>query len=295
MTGYTERELQIIEGIKEALVKHAYVKVNDGGYSSDVYLDRGDELREDQIKNIANAEDKMQAFYDELDEWNMNCMDNELDYLSETVQNKWNEEKYGELEVDEEDFVCEWIREEVAINFPYDELLKQDVTVNIMMDTGDGNYDYTLNNFLSYNASEDEEIEEESSILWLVRQQGYTKEDLEKAIKEGTENNFLKSVIQELLNVSTHMNALTFFVKMSLRELIDLENKKTITVSKYTSIGLLDVWSGAGGTLEIVLERDVVIPLELADVNIDGGRGYSADSIYGLMNSFWTDSVIAVI
>ena len=135
---------------------------------------------------------------------------------------------------------------------------------------------------------------EESSIAWLVKSQGYGIKivDMKRNGYNG-DNKFLLSVQDELLNVTTHMNALTFFARMGLGELIDLmENKRDITVKSDVSCGLYDPWNGAGSILEIELVSDIILPKELYDINIDGARGYSVSSIYGMLDSFWQGDMI---
>lgn len=286
-------ELTIIERIKEIIRKETTLTESEGTFKGSIYLERGEELHEHNIKNILNSSDKLGTFYDELFDWCLESTDYEYDFVYKTLKDNWE----SGIEIDfyeYEDFINEWVRENVIFDFPYDELLLQELNVNIMIDNGDGNYDFTLNNFLSYNASEDEEIEDESGIVWLVNQQGYSKNDLEKAIEEGTDSKFLNSIISECQNVSSHMNALNFFVKMTLKDIIDIENKKELILSKDTNAGLLDIWNGAGGLLEIYLEKNVTVPLKIASLDLDGNRGYGVGSIYGMSNNFWANTITSV-
>jgi hypothetical protein len=158
----------------------------------------------------------------------------------------------------------------------------------LILDTGDGNYDFTLNNLFS-----EKKIANESALLWLAKKQGYTKTQLKAAIFENEcgDSKFLKSVRQECANVTTHMNALAFFVKITIKELIEYKEKSgAVLIKKGTSCGLIDVWNGAGGVLEIQLEKDVKIPKnKIRSFTIDGGDGYGVDQIYGMSSSFWTE------
>jgi hypothetical protein len=287
----TNEKIQSI--VRDLIEKHAYLTKKDDHYESDLYVDYQDQLSDDQILKICKADNKMDAFYDELEEFVRDSTWYAEDEVLAIVKDNWDEEEYGGF-IQFQDAITDYLREIVYFNFNYNHFLSQDVYVNVLVDTGDSNYDYTLNNFASYNASNDEEIDEESSILWLVRQQGYTKEQLENAAWNGEYggSKFLKSVHTELVNVSTHMNALAFFVTMTLQEYIDFsDSKQSLILGKDTSCGLYDCWNGAGGCLEIKLEKDVVIPHEYIEAHIDGTRGYSIDEIYGMMNSFWTDTV----
>lgn len=195
--------------------------------------------------------------------------------------------------------------------------MNQSVEVDIIVDTGDENYDYTLNCvYPHYNGIYGETVSNESAIVWLSKQQGYTKTQLNKALRNGEHNGskFLQSMRTEVLNCTSHMNALTLFIKMTLGECFDLieaiekdsindeksgyrtvqkrRGKGYITLSKNTACGLYDLWSGAGSVLDIVLERDVKLPLKyISTSKPDGCRGYGLSEIYGMCRSFWKGKV----
>jgi hypothetical protein len=166
-----------------------------------------------------------------------------------------------------------------------------------------------------YNGTYGETIDENASILWLAKQQGYKKSDLNKALRneEYKDSKLLKSIRTEIVNCSSHMNVLTFCVEMTLEEAINLNNrikeeeplnksynpkerkgKDCITISKDTTCGLYDPWSGAGSVLEIELEKDVVLPLKYIDSALpDGCRGsYSINEVYCPTN-IWRNGKVA--
>lgn len=277
----------IISHVKEIIEGHLYLDKDGDCYYGDIYADYRDKLSFDSIKKIVQSDNSMETFYDQF--YVIECEDCEYSFILNTIRDHWDYPKYGNFE-EHEDNIREWIHENVYFNFPYDHFLKQEVKVNIIVNTGDGNYDYTLNNFASYNSVPGEVINNKSSILWLVKQQGYSKTQLNNAVRkeEFDGSKFLKSVFQELINVTTHMNALAFFVKMTLKEFIDLkENPRKIILPANTSCGLYDPWNGAGSVLEIELDKEVVIPKRFAEPHIDGTRGYGIDEIYGMCGSFW--------
>jgi hypothetical protein len=218
--------------------------------------------------------------------WEWDWDSYEYQYIYDIIEKHWdNDEEYEANKY----LIIDWLNENISFNLPYDHYLDQSVLVDIIVNTGDGDYDYTLNNWLTWDARE-EEINDESSILWLVKQQGYTKEQLKNLIEEHEiyDSKFLKSIYQECENVTTHMNALAFFTKMTLKEYIELqENPSDLTLSERTSCGLYDCWNGAGGCLEIYLEKPVIIPKDFIEVHIDGCRGYGVNEIYGMCSSFW--------
>ena len=206
------------------------------------------------------------------------------------------------------------------MNLPSKHYLGQKVCVDIIVDTGDENYDYVSNDmYPHYNGRIEDTIPEEASILWLARQQGYKKRQLNSAMRHGEffGSELLKSLRAEVHNCSTHMNALAFFVEMTVEQLFDLQEalkdntkkdpplkkdeyrcvwerkgRRKIIIDKSAVCGLYDNWSGAGSVLDIKLEKDVVLPMKYISTALpDGGRGYGVASIYGVCSSMWTPTL----
>ena len=230
------------------------------------------------------------------------------------------------------DFIHDWVYDHIYFEKPYDHYFNQSVLVNIIVNTGDLDHDYTLNKLFGCNSSqqdlglgsgsEDAEklVKEKSALVWLMKQQGYSTEVIADFVANGNTHGsqLLQSIYDECTNTSSCMNALTFLVSMTLREVLDLhedtqrvgvlalepvggdeESDKGIyangyiTIHKNTTCGLVDFWNGAGSILEIKLERDVVLPLALIDsVQPDGCRGFGVMSVYGLCSSFWTEDAV---
>lgn len=137
-----------------------------------------------------------------------------------------------------------------------------------------------------------EELEKEfNPIVFLIQSQGYEVEDLFD--KEKLENSkFLKSLKEEFENVSGTDYANLVFSKISANytDLMELENSEdNIKIPKEMSIvGLIDTNSGAGSSLSIELEKDLVINRDnakiVSDFN-DEQEGYSIQKIYGLVST----------
>lgn len=186
--------------------------------------------------------------------------------------------------------------------------------INIMMDTGDGNYDYTLNAHYPcwYGGRQGEAMDDKASLVWLAKQQGYTKGQLRKALDEGDmadPKGFLESVRVEAANMASHMQTLTFLVRMDLEMLMKINRMIQIreeggrhydatkygdyghiTLDKSVECGLFDPWQGGGSVLEIQLDKDVKIPIKyIRSCLPDGGDGYSIESVYGMCGSAWRD------
>ena len=111
-------------------------------------------------------------------------------------------------------------------------------------------------------------------------------------------NGFLRSMRQEMANLPSHMACLTFLVRMTLGQAIDLNWDMTqnpsgsIILDKETMCGLYDMWSGGGSVLEVELERDVKIPYSIIRSALpDGGDGqYSVGETYGMAASAWQET-----
>lgn len=179
------------------------------------------------------------------------------------------------------------------------------MNVDILIDTGDGNYDYVLNCvYPHYNGDEDDEIDDKAALMWLTEQMGYTKEQLDKA-RKGTDfggSAYLKSVEQELANCASHMQQLVFLVSMTLGECLQLNQRIAasqnsedfITVPRTVRCGLFDRWSGAGSVLEIKLEKDLRIPLKFIDAAIpdEAVFKWNISNVYAMCASVWRTELV---
>ena len=176
----------------------------------------------------------------------------------------------------------------------YDHYLNQKVCIDIFVDSGDYNYDLGVNQvYPHYNGDVEEPIKDECCLVWLAKTQGYTKEELEKNLykDEKFTNKFFESVYDELNNCTSHMNCLVFLKRMTLREYLEMmDSKKQVHISKDTRCGLFDNWSGAGGLLDIHLEKDINIPREnIHEITDDGQFRYNIHEVYGVDDSFWEE------
>ena len=120
----------------------------------------------------------------------------------------------------------------------------------------------------------------------------------------------------ECANLPSHMATVTFLVKMTLEQLIDLNrcirlqdrNGRNydasknpycgyIVLGKSTMCGLFDPWSGGGSILEVQLERDVRLPIRYiwsAHPDGYGYGGYGVGDVYGLCGSAWQDTPVKI-
>lgn len=292
--------------------KYGYAKESDGTFYFEVFADYRDMLDGKTATKILKQKNPFEYFHDILlFEWY-----NESD--AEIWHNIYNEIEASlrniginpQMATDAEFDLWDFLSVCVVINLPYKHYLEQRFCVNIKVDTGDGNEDFTLNSvFPSYNEDAGYRLNDKASIVWLAKQQGYTKTQLWKTLQANDQDNskgFLNSMCIEVANEASHMNALTFLVSMSFRELIKLyteihkyenaEEKSTfsrhaILISKGTTTGLYDCWSGGGSMFEIELEKDIKLPIKyIRSALPDGEDGnYSIKSVYGMSEKNWCE------
>ena len=305
-----KQELVFKKAAEEALNSVCF-RDKHGNFYTEIYADYRDELDDQSLKKLCNAENPREQFYEWLDEAYLECI---WDYEDQVIKEVLKDEDFAEIASGlDEDEVRDHLRDMFYVKLPEEHYLNQDILVDILVDTGDLNYDYTCNNIgPHYDAMENEPIPEESSLLWLARQQGYTKTQLKQAMRERpAKKNFMQSMFDEINNVASHMNTLTFMVKMSLEEYFHLtdaivkerERNKSYTMNgrkgrgwilldKTTTTGLYDPWNGGGSLLEIHLDKDVRLPIRCIETaKHDGCRGYSIREIYCCCTSLWTETL----
>ena len=295
------------ERIKE-IVENNFRTNDDGGI--EVYCDYRDELCDATIKEIMKSDNPRQAFSETL--WNFDDS-YEWSHLFDTVKRELkgdDEELYLNNQTEMSDFLYE------TYSFYYpEEHFNKSVKVNIMLDTGNMNYDFTCDNVLNwYGQGCGNEFDKNSSMLWLAKQQkkaGLLRDCVKKNI--ASEDKFIKSAIQELKNHTNSMGTMTFLVKMDLFDLFKIheaiakekefnksyyldERKGTgyIVLDKSTMCGLFNAWSGGGSVLEIECEKDIKIPIKcIFDAVVDGTKIYGCDvgEVYGLVGSAWSNTL----
>ena len=236
----------------------------------------------------------MEAFEDELYNW-FNPNDN-YSGIEEDVKSMCQEVGFDIDELNEEDYRMVWdlVTDNIWYKPDYEHYLNQKVCIDIFVDSGDYNYDLGVNQvYPHYNGDVEEPIKDECCLVWLAKTQGYTKEELEKNLynDEKFTNKFFESVYDELNNCTSHMNCLVFLKRMTLREYLEMmDSKKPVHISKDTRCGLFDNWSGAGGLLDIHLEKDIDIPREnIHEITDDGQFRYNIHEVYGVDDSFWEE------
>lgn len=272
----------------------AYINkyTKDGTYT--MYADHNDYFNASDVQKALYSENPEETLMDlfDSDTWvyaEQEFMDGFLEYCRDNGYNEPDDDTIIEL------------RDMGLVGFDIDwgHYLSREYYARIIVNTGDGKYDYTLNPsyYNNYEGSngEDGPADTKASLFWLAKTQGYSAGELLAAIKDegkSTQSKFLKSAAIEAINTNSGMNALTIMVNATLEDMINWHiNKSPITISTECSgkgIGLYDGWSGSGSVLEIELEKPFVIPAEfVAEFNVDYGD-YSIEDVYGPSGSCYT-------
>jgi hypothetical protein len=295
---------QFHKRIEEELNKYPGVDYKGGTYECELYADYRDCLDDSDIHKILKADEPLHKFYSFIDEW----YDPEAAEVFDSVANEIYETLCGDADAEFAnkglivDDVYDYLQSIFWPACPYDHFLRQEVNINILVDTGDGNVDYTENTSIypTWCADSDREPSDKASIIWLAKQQGYSKSEFWKAMLDDSECDsvFLKSARKELRNQSSAMGILAFMVRVTLEQAMTLkslaDSEGALILSKDTRVGLVDLWDGAGSILEIELERDVVLPWSLVRSALpDGMDGrYGIGNIYGVDDYLWEDGGI---
>lgn len=300
--------------------KLGYERQKDGTFAYEIYADYRDEMDPKTAIKILESQEPMETFWDVLDGWYQ-------DYEAQ-LRTDLEKEIRGELTAPDgpcpagltdeaEAELWDLLAELVYYELPAQHFLTQTFKTDIMTDTGDGNYDYTLNRFdHRWNGPRGEPIDDRAGIVWLAKTQGYTRARLQRALwAEDAPEGFLASMQTELANLSSHMSTVTFLVEMTLEQLIklnrlihlqDREGRHYdardnpycgyIIIDKGTMAGLYDPWYGGGSMFDIELEKDVKLPVKFIRSALpDGGDGYAVEDVYAMCAAAWRHGGVKVI
>ena len=279
-------------------------------FFDEAYTDYEDYVSDKDLGDILDSDDPEQALEEMLWDCYAGC---EWQYRDDIVSGflKTPEgSKYDREEIDDE-LVEMWY-----FKIPKDHYFEQEVNVDIVVDTGDANYDYTLNAvYPHYNGREDDEIDDKASLVWLAKTQGYTREQLQNYLTNGKDKldvkGFLETVYQEVINCSASCPALFIPIKMTIRQLLkinkiinardkngyvyDPDKRKdcgSLIIDKNVDCALYDSWAGGGGCWGIELEKDIKLPIKFIHKAVpDGCLDYSMEECYGVTSDCWKDAL----
>lgn len=307
-TVYTINTPEIEEKIQSTLKNAVELRDAGGGtFEYAVYKNYNDRIDDAEMNRVLESDDPREAFQTMIEEsYNTGVSD----FMYETtakILHELNQEfaaRPDVLSVSIDD-VLNYLYDNISVSYPTDDFLSQTFCSNVMIDTGDGNYDFVLNNFWPhYDSRLEDELDSKASLVWLAGTQGYGKDQLEVWLKNKHDDapKFIKSIYSEVQNASSHMNVLTFLIKLTAGDLLNMNeflknspksNQTLIKIEPGTPCGLYDPWSGAGSLFEIELEKEIQVPVKfvrsiLVDPQRSGLCGtYSIHDAYGVNDRFW--------
>ena len=272
-----------------------YVDKTDDYFTYTYYADYNDKLSAEQVAEILESDSPLETFYEKLNEFYHDSDDYARDEIKEGFKDYLKSHNAEVSEEQLEDRFNDMLFDYVDFTPDYNHFLGQDFKCRIGIDTGDSNYDYTLNpsyyngNIGANPEGEEKGIDKPASLVWLAETQGYSLEQLRKALAEGDVKNpqgFLQSVRHEAQNMSSHMAQLVFLCTASLSELLNWNTDKTaLSIPRDIDCGLFDKWNGGGSVLEIQLEKPITIPAEYIKEftpDVSAHYTYGVDDVYGL-------------
>ena len=331
---------QIWDALEKAVQKEWYAQPDDNGnYSIEIsadYRETNEELLEGAYNNRESVELKNSIIDEITESYEEAIWDYEIDLL----------DKSGfDMGCPYREQAKEIMWENVSFSPDYDHFMKGDMRVNLLLGTDwERNVEFTdiKHNLARWTSKKafaemqedakkygDELREPDNALLWLIKQQGYTLEDLGKvneAYKEffyGVEDGsrkygsyekaykvfvkdhspLLSSICECLDNQTYSMGCVTVLMKSSLEEYCELferdsESKelvpREIVIPKDAYLTIHNPWDGAGCMGWIELEKDLVVPNDMIfDSEIEGVKrdhGWTVDGISGLVGSCWKES-----
>lgn len=295
------------ELVKDYLAEHhAWEKKEDGNYHFEIYVDYRDEIEDSIAQEILESNSPRDTFIEKLWDWYQESEWDILDDLVDDFKKNVDPELFRQADIIEDGNIDDYMirdifQDTVYIDYPEDWALSQEFCFNIIVSNGDDNYDFWLNEHIVDEDGNVDKDAEKAGIVWLAKQQGYTLDQVVEILKSDyvkEPKTLLETIQQEVYN-GYGCEALTFCVKMTLGQAIDLKEKMkenpngSIVLDKNVTCGLFNPWDGSGSILDISCEKDVEIPFNnIWKFYIDESRSNRYDSIhnvYGTDSSLWRD------
>ena len=323
VTSLKQELMKDYTDIIDDIIKKDRTINDDGGI--EIYVDYdGIDLSRSDLSAILESNHPRECFEDILNEmafdygceWKYEVINDVISKLKDRLKERNNKmliKYFDEYESD----IIQYIND--SFYYYYDEYDINSLKVNLMIDVGNWNYDCSCDNVLNWCGNGT--IDEKSSLLWLAKQQGIEQE-LRDAVEkcyngdiesDDIEDTTVRSFVEEFENNTSDLSTLTFLLKMDMPDIVEIlekqkeeynpeyrynplgnkESKSYIVIGKDTECGLFDTFRGGGSTLEIVLKKNVKVPIQCIKLTIDGvGRyGYDVDEVYGLIGSCWKESI----
>ena len=291
-------------------VKDGWMSIEDPithHYGREIYCDYRDRLSDQSLIEISDSEDPEQVFNEKISDAELDAAAYER-VSPRDLSLSAEDRIYVESHMDEAE---EWLNEHVHPFYPLEHFLEQEVCVNVILATKEEvNGDFGEYQGFNYYSNYSGELSTDNALMWLANQYG-KGEQLQSALQtlrgaDDVLNNrlyftdaFIESSVNELENFTHCMGALTFLIRMPLRDFLELRKiqsdsvNRTLTITKDVTCGLFAPWVGGGSVLELDLPGDLTVPADMlwsAWIEGANAHGYDPGSVYGLCGSAWRPS-----
>lgn len=279
-----------VQQIKDILVNnHLVVKEGDNlVYEQNYFYDY--ELSPETAYEILQSNEPQEALHEFVfgDGSYMDWYDDILMSLAERVAETAQEQGLDWDAGDIRDELPEIVDVRVA---DLDKMYKASIPCRLVLNTGDANTDFADNPCYNDVGKEGYTMPDTASLKWLCEQIGVDVNKINNIIATGAVedtsslNNVEKSVVEEIANTTTYLNAVVFLIRVPFENLLNLKEQKKIVLPANVVCGLYDMWNGAGGPLEIVIPRTLTVPANIVwefVPDVSTSSEYSAQEIYGL-------------
>ena len=305
----------IVENAKKYFKESGKYNISDtGGVDFEIYTDYNDEVNSGTIEEAFKLHgDNIEKVREYLYEHIFDCFTDYIcdteheickevaDYLERVLDVETTEKLENESMLDNSE-----IREILMgydllnIYVDYDDILaRSNIDLIISLENKVSvNYEFSLNNFNgnvlewieeTENALNDGDFERaDISMIPLLESQGYSFETFKhEAVNYFNKDNykpkskFIQSLINECYNTTSMCNALVFLKQVNLNDYLNGDDGLKV-IKKGTPCGYVDFVYGGGATIDIVLEKDIILSDLKHEKFVDGNKyGYSFRSIYG--------------
>ena len=132
MKNDQEREDRLKEAVRDAL-STVCRKDENGVFYEEIYADYRDTLDDRTLKKICNDDHPHEKFWELLDEWYCDC---EWEYADNVIKQVLEDKNVAELvENPDADEIPKLIRDQFYIRYPEKHFLKEDVLIDLVIDT----------------------------------------------------------------------------------------------------------------------------------------------------------------
>jgi hypothetical protein len=148
---YSPAELGIIEQITHIIQTHTSLHPSDEGGKlyGEIDADYRDKLSDCTIRSIFLDNNPYDRFFNVVNDGYFEHESGCYEEVLKTIQ-----KHFGCDFKTHKDFIRSWVYEHIYFEKPYEHYFNQDVQVNIIVNSGDMNFDYTLNNIFEGDYSE---------------------------------------------------------------------------------------------------------------------------------------------